>query len=309
MTFSYSVFVPAYNAESTIGATLRSLLTQKLSAEQVVVIDDGSTDDTVGRCQSAGVECISTTHVGLAGVRNIALDMATAPWFAMLDADDTWSPTMATAHAEASRNLSAEVAAVTAQLQPFGAAATAWKRRVATRSAGGVQVVAPEQLWDHNPLTASATFLRVAAVRSVGGWDASLGCAEDYDMALRLWAGGHELASIEEVHGHYLVRSDSLTAKVATCLYAERDVFRAFFATQRRTAQLPGVSLDNRLRKAWLRGAARAANYGQALTQLPPLQEFVGRGPTERVLDTAVRNRFTGRLAASMWRGVAALRG
>jgi hypothetical protein len=73
--------------------------------------------------------------------------------------------------------------------------------------------------------------------------------------------------------------------------------------------QLPEVSLENRLRKAWLRGAARAANYGQALTQLPPLQEFVGSGATERVLDTAVRNRFTGRLAAWMWRGVAALRG
>jgi hypothetical protein len=169
--------------------------------------------------------------------------------------------------------------------------------------------VTPEQLWDHNPLTASATFLRAEAVRSVGGWDARLGCAEDYDMAFRLWANGHELASIEEVHGHYLVRSNSMTAKVATCLYAERDVVRAFHATQRRTAQLPGVSLDNRLRKTWLRGAARAANYGQSLTQLPPLQDFVGRGPTERVLDTAVRNRFTGPLAASMWRGVAALRG
>lgn len=86
-----SVVIPAYNAESTVEAAVRSALAQDVDVE-VVVVDDGSTDGTPEVL--AGIEGIVSDRIpngGAAAARNRALELASGEIVAFLDADDEWS--------------------------------------------------------------------------------------------------------------------------------------------------------------------------------------------------------------------------
>lgn len=92
---SISVIVPSYNSARFIGEALDSILAQTLQPEQIIVVDDGSTDDTaqvVRRYTDRRIEYISTPHAGVASARNTGLDAARCEYISFLDADDRWRP-------------------------------------------------------------------------------------------------------------------------------------------------------------------------------------------------------------------------
>jgi glycosyltransferase involved in cell wall biosynthesis len=88
----FSVVVPCYNAERTVGPCLESVARQTLRPEQVIVVDDGSTDGSVAAVAAAPlpVERLATSRAGAAAARNAGIRAARAPWIAFLDADDLW---------------------------------------------------------------------------------------------------------------------------------------------------------------------------------------------------------------------------
>lgn len=88
-----SVIVPAYNAEETIAAALRSALSQEMPVHEVIVVDDGSGDGTTAVVQGiGGVRLIEQRNAGPAAARNAGIAAATGDWLAFLDADDVWLP-------------------------------------------------------------------------------------------------------------------------------------------------------------------------------------------------------------------------
>jgi glycosyltransferase involved in cell wall biosynthesis len=89
-----SVIVPAYNAGRYVGAALDAALDQTLPPHEVIVVDDGSTDDTAARCAPYGdrVRYVRQPNQGEAGARNTALALATGDYVALLDADDVCAP-------------------------------------------------------------------------------------------------------------------------------------------------------------------------------------------------------------------------
>jgi len=89
-----SVVIPCFNAESFVGASLRSVAAQTLVPAEVVVVDDGSSDDSIAAVRSAGIpiRLLQTEHCGGAGARNRGIEAATGDWIAFLDADDVWYP-------------------------------------------------------------------------------------------------------------------------------------------------------------------------------------------------------------------------
>jgi glycosyltransferase involved in cell wall biosynthesis len=90
-----SVIVPAYNYGRFIGDALRSILEQSLRAIEVIVIDDGSTDETadvLSRFTDSRISVHHTDRLGVNQVRTLAPSLARAPLVAWLDADDTWRP-------------------------------------------------------------------------------------------------------------------------------------------------------------------------------------------------------------------------
>lgn len=89
-----SVVIPAYNASSTIARAIESCLAQTLPLSQVIVVDDGSRDETaeIVRAYGAPVTLISQTNSRTAAARNRGLDAATGDFVGFLDADDYWEP-------------------------------------------------------------------------------------------------------------------------------------------------------------------------------------------------------------------------
>ena len=89
-----SVIIPAFNAGSTIAATLRSVFDQTYRDFEIIVVDDGSSDDTGDQVSAFGdrVVYIRQPNGGPARARNVAIDRARGRYIALLDADDAWMP-------------------------------------------------------------------------------------------------------------------------------------------------------------------------------------------------------------------------
>ncbi len=119
---SISVVIPCHNAAPFLRATIESILQQTRPATEVIVVDDGSTDDSARIAASFGppVRVIRQENRGESAARNRGIEAATGDWVAFLDADDLWLPTKLERQAEVIRAAPADVVCVTCQFVLFG---------------------------------------------------------------------------------------------------------------------------------------------------------------------------------------------
>ncbi len=92
-----SVIIPAYNASSFIGRTLKSVLSQTYKNIEVLVVDDGSLDKTSEIVESfaekdSRVILLKQQNAGVAAARNLAIEKSKGEYIAPIDADDIWFP-------------------------------------------------------------------------------------------------------------------------------------------------------------------------------------------------------------------------
>jgi glycosyltransferase involved in cell wall biosynthesis len=90
-----SILIPAFNAEAWIADTIKSALDQTWSQKEIVIVDDGSTDQTLSiarRFAAKGVTVVSQTNQGAASARNKAFSVCHGDYIQWLDADDLLSP-------------------------------------------------------------------------------------------------------------------------------------------------------------------------------------------------------------------------
>src|SRR6202034_774235 len=86
-----SVIVPAYNGEKYLTGALESILAQDYRPFEIVLVDDGSTDDTASIARSyREVRYVYQAHKGLPAARNTGLAYCTGDLISFLDADDYW---------------------------------------------------------------------------------------------------------------------------------------------------------------------------------------------------------------------------
>ena len=87
-----SVAIPTFNRSQFLKKTLSSILNQSASVDEIVVVDDGSTDDTesVVKRISENVKYIKIENSGPAIARKIAIENSSNPWIALCDSDDVW---------------------------------------------------------------------------------------------------------------------------------------------------------------------------------------------------------------------------
>ncbi len=108
-----STIIPTFNSAATLRAAIDSALAQEIEGHEIIVVNDGSTDETTEILHSYGnrISFIEQTNHGFNHARNVAIERAAGQFIALLDADDIWLPgRLAKSVAALNRNPSATLA-------------------------------------------------------------------------------------------------------------------------------------------------------------------------------------------------------
>jgi glycosyltransferase involved in cell wall biosynthesis len=186
---SVSLVIPTFNHARLLGEAIDSALAQTLGGVDVVVVDDGSTDDTpaVLTRYAGRIRVLRQSNRGLAAARNAGLAAARGTYVAFLDADDVVAPAklaVQVAALERAPTVGWTYCDVLIETAATGATVTASERfGYAARALDGW--LFPE-LIHGNFIPAIAPLIRRTALEAAGGFDERLTALEDWDLWLRL---------------------------------------------------------------------------------------------------------------------------
>ena len=194
-----SVIVPAYNAGTFISEALASIRRQTLAPLEVIVVDDGSTDDTAAQVATAelDVRYEYQPNQGPAAARNRGLALARGELLAFLDADDVWPLHKLAVQVQALRT-APEAPLVMGQIQ-FLRQAPGKKR----------YTLEPAQ---QRAMLVGCLLARRGAFERVGGFDPALRMSEDTDWFIRAREAELGLTQVPETVLHYRRHTASLTS-------------------------------------------------------------------------------------------------
>ncbi len=186
-----SILIPAYNAEPWIGDAIESALAQTYGETEIIVLDDGSTDGTLGVVRGYDVRVETQPNAGPNAARNRLLALCTGTWVRYLDADD--------------RLLPAATASQFASLRPGLDVVVA-----PILVAGSTQMHTPDldvwsALFEAGLGSTSSILWRRDALVRVGGWNEGVARGQEYELLFRLLQSGAALG-----------RGDRPTASVRT---------------------------------------------------------------------------------------------
>jgi glycosyltransferase involved in cell wall biosynthesis len=207
-----SVITPAWNAGAYIGDTLASVLAQTFTDWELLIVDDGSTDDTVAIVERAvdadpRIRLLHQSHGGPSSARSLAMSRARGQFFAFLDSDDIWSPGFLEAQLAvfASHPQTALVTGNGCFLGgPFDG------RPVGPPGEASYELPITQIVEDERSVFIMTVFRR-EVFDTIGGFDQSQWTSEDYDFWLRAALAGFVFRKNPRPLGRYRVRGDSLS--------------------------------------------------------------------------------------------------
>ena len=210
---SISVIIPAYNADATLTEALDSVTAQNVPIQDVIVVDDASTDRTAERF-AAWADTHADLHPtlirqprnqGPAAARNTGIRASTGEWIAFLDSDDAWLPgkltrqmQAAASHPEAALLCGATVPLVAEhQDEPMGGRtvgescvglADSPLPPARPEPATGLTALSLDTFVTHNPVATSTVMVKRTALQQAGLFDEQFRGPEDYDLWMRIAA-------------------------------------------------------------------------------------------------------------------------
>ncbi|MEM7166484.1 MAG: glycosyltransferase family A protein [Planctomycetota bacterium] len=225
-----SVIVPAFNAAATVVEAVQSALSQSHDNIEVLVIDDGSSDDTVAALATIDDPRLTVhaeSHRGVSAARNRGIDRSQGEFVAFLDADDIWLPQKLTAQLCAlAKNPRAAVAyCLLDRVDQRGACRLPHTRRC---DSGDLSQVLP--IWNLIG-NGSNWLLRRSVFGQVAGFEETLEAAEDWHFSVRL-AQHFEFVGVPEVLALYRQHDRSVSTDLRK---VERFFRQAWRLLQRET--------------------------------------------------------------------------
>ena len=183
-----SVIIPAYKAADTIERALSSVAEQTLKPKQIIVIDDGSNDDTLKIVESFKehiyeIEIIifKQQNLGAGAARNRAINAATGEWLAFLDADDEWHPKKLSTSMDAIRRHNLVLVS-----HNYYRIDKTSKKPIFCSTRFEAATNPYRGLYRKGFIATSSVVVLRDAVLSVGGFDETLKTAQDFDLWLKI---------------------------------------------------------------------------------------------------------------------------
>ena len=193
-----SVIIPAYNAAHFLPRCLNSVFAQTLQPAEVIVVDDGSKDDTAEVARKLGARVVSRPNGGLSAARNTGVQSSSSEWVALLDADDMWAPEKLRAQADRVQD---DTVLVYTGIRIFG------DDGVRSTSLAVEPAEARRMLRYRNPITPSSVMARREALARNGGFREDIRACEDWEMWMRLQRLG-SFAAVPDALTDYYVYPD-----------------------------------------------------------------------------------------------------
>lgn len=222
-----SVIIPAYNQARYVSQSLQSVLNQTYPNFELIVVDDGSTDETpqiIARVQDPRVRVIRQANAGLSAARNTGLRESSAPLVTFLDADDYFLPDKL------------EVLLRFLEEHPDTGLVAGKARYIdhlsntlPSPAMPSTRLDLPELLYE-NPICVSSILMRRMWLERVGVFDETLRACEDWDMWLRLLAAGCPMAWVEHEVVAYRIHPGQMTSQSVRMQKAIFSVLDKFFS-------------------------------------------------------------------------------
>jgi len=178
-----SVVIPTRDRRDMVVEAVESVLAQRTVAPEVIVVDDGSLDDTAGVLERFGlaIRCVRTPAAGVSAARNAGARLARGEWLAFLDSDDFWLPDkLAVQLAFHDRHADVAVSQTEEIWIRDGIRVNACRHHA--KPAGDIFIPSLRRCL----VSPSAVMIRRSLFEESGGFDESLPVCEDYDLWLRL---------------------------------------------------------------------------------------------------------------------------
>jgi glycosyltransferase involved in cell wall biosynthesis len=216
-----SVIIPCFNRGHLIGRAIESVLTQSIDDFELLVVDDGSSDDTreiIQAFEDSRIEYIRhETNRGASAARNRGVAQAKGEFIAFLDSDDAWLASKLEKQLASFDAGSSRLGIVYTLFEKIG-----WHYEPQVRRWQGD--IRDRILVNNCVGTASTPMIRRRCFDVSGGFDESLRGSEDWDLWIRM-AEDWEFKCIPEVLVHYYPQSVSLTADHGAALRAYKALF------------------------------------------------------------------------------------
>ncbi len=239
-----SVLVPCYNAADHLGDALDSALAQTHRPIEILVVDDGSKDNSpqvansyIQRFPDRGIRLIQQPNGGEPAARNTGIQAATGAWVAMLDADDWWNPTKLEMQLITAQEAGDECVLVHTGVThhfPDGRVEPKDLKAPARRTGWCTQALLEPSSIGHPSI-----MVRRAALNQINGYDESFKQACDIDLYFRLSAVG-TFGFVPEHLLHYRIHANQMSADQVSQIHHHHRAARNFFAAYPSIAQQIG---------------------------------------------------------------------
>lgn len=178
-----SVIIPTYNRADLVCEAVQSVLKQKVPADEVWVVDDGSTDDTLEKLYSfAGrINIHQQPNRGVSAARNAGIQLSRSEWLAFLDSDDLWKPKkLLRQKEELAKNLNARLCYTDEEWRKNDQ----WKnpKNIHSKYSGWIY----EKCLPLCIISPSSVMVHRSVFEEIGLFDENLPACEDYDLWLRV---------------------------------------------------------------------------------------------------------------------------
>lgn len=205
-----SVVIPTFNQAAFLEDAIQSVLAQTYADYEIIVVNDGSTDDTekVTLGYNHRIRYLRQENQGLAGARNTGILTARGEFIALLDSDDIWDASFLASMMELARK------APDATVYYCGIRYIDRDKRDLPQS-GATRVLAPEKLYRailrSNFLIPSTIVMRRAAILEAALFDIAYRRLQDRELWIRLLQSGHRFAGLDAQLVRYRVHENNLS--------------------------------------------------------------------------------------------------